>query len=214
MPNWCITNATVTTDSEKTAKTVYDKLNEWLKEPEGKSMSDFGDGWLGNLAVNSGVLDSYDEIDKGADAMAVRGSVDDIQLDGTDVKLSMCTAWGPMMEPLYRAIEKNFGFDAIDITYASMEPGMVLFITNDESLVDKYFVEIDENADESIKKAFDIEDGYYEDTYDEDDLAYNLRTLFGIDDESVSIDELLDRVSELDGIYIYLWEYEDIENAF
>ena len=62
----------------------------------------------------------------------------------------MSTAWGPMLEPLYHAIEKNFGFDGIDITYTAQEPNMQLFITNDGTIEGKYFVEIDEDADESI----------------------------------------------------------------
>lgn len=210
MPNWCLTTATITTDSEKTAKNVYDKLDEWLKEPDGKRVSDFGDGWLGNLAVNSGVVESYDALHD--TDMAVRGEVDDVQLDGSSIYLMMSTAWGPMLEPLYHAIEKNFGFDGIGITYTAQEPNMQLFITNDGTIEGKYFVEIDEDADEAIKKAFGT-DEYTEDTYDEDALADILRNAFDTDDNA-TIDELLAQADEYEGIYINLWEYENIKETF
>lgn len=53
MSNWCGTNIDINTDSEKTAQTIYDKLEKWLKAPKGEHINGV-DGWLGCLAVNSG----------------------------------------------------------------------------------------------------------------------------------------------------------------
>lgn len=157
MPNWCFTNIAINTDSEETAKAIYDKLeNEWLKAPEGEPVSGFGNDWLGCLAVNSGVIASYDDIDESP--IACRGEVEDVTLDGESVYLVTSTAWGPMIEPIYRAIEKNFGLDGIDIVYSAEEPGNQLFITNDESVADTYYVEIDDEAGEQVLGAFGVED--------------------------------------------------------
>lgn len=89
---------------------------------------------------------------------------------------------------------------------------MQLFITNDGTIEGKYFVEIDEDADEAIKKAFGT-DEYTEDTYDEDALADILRNAFDTDDNA-TIDELLAQADEYEGIYINLWEYENIKETF
>ena len=97
MPNWCFTNIAINTDSEETAQAIYDKLeNEWLKAPEGEPISGFGNDWLGCLAVNSGVIASYDDIDESP--IACRGEVEDVTLDGESVYMITSTAWGPMIE--------------------------------------------------------------------------------------------------------------------
>lgn len=211
MPNWCFTAVTVRADDENETKQIYDKLNKWLVEDK-DYQSDFGDKWLGNLAVHSGVLDSYDEIDDSP--IACRGHIEDMTLDDDSIYIAMCTAWGPMLEPLYRAIEKNFGLDGITITYTAEEPGNHLYITNDDEFVDKYLVEIDEEADDKIKHAFGVAD-YNADTYSEDELIPILRRAFDIDDNTdMSMDDLLYESDEHDGISINLWEYEDIAETF
>lgn len=213
MPNWCFTNIAINTDSEETAKAIYDKLeNEWLKAPEGEPVSGFGNDWLGCLAVNSGVIASYDNIDESP--IACRGEVEDVTLDGESVYMITSTAWGPMIEPIYRAIEKNFGLDGIDIVYSAEEPGNQLFITNDESVADTYYVEIDDEAGEQVLGAFGVED-YECDNYSEEYLVEKLKAAFGIgEDEKPTIDELLDTAAEHPGIYIYLWEYEPLTDTF
>lgn len=213
MPNWCFTNIAINTDSEETAKAIYDKLeNEWLKAPEGEPVSGFGNDWLGCLAVNSGVIDSYDDIDESL--IACRGEVEDVTLDGESVYMITSTAWGPMIEPIYRAIEKNFGLDGIDIVYSAEEPGCGLYITNDESVTDTYYVEIDDEAGEQVLGAFGVDD-YECDNYSEGYLSEKLKAAFGIgEDEKPTIDELLDTAAEHPGIYIHLWEYEPLADTF
>lgn len=39
MSNWCGTNIDINTDSEKTAQTIYDKLEKWLKAPKGEHIN-------------------------------------------------------------------------------------------------------------------------------------------------------------------------------
>lgn len=213
MPNWCFTNIAINTDSEETAKAIYDKFeNEWLKAPEGEPVSGFGNDWLGCLAVNSGVIDSYDDVDESP--IACRGSVEDVALDVVSVNLVTSTAWGPMLEPIYRAIEKNFGLDDIDIVYSAEEPGNELYITNDEDIADTYHVEIDDEAGRKILDAFDAGD-YECDNYSEKYLIEKLKKAFGIgDDENPTIEELLDTAAEHPGIYIHLWEYEPLTDTF
>lgn len=213
MPNWCFTNIAINTDSEETAQAIYDKLeNEWLKAPEGEPVSGFGDDWLGCLAVNSGVIASYDDIDESP--IACRGDVEYLALDSESVHMLTSTAWGPMLEPIYRAIEKNFGLDGIDIVYSAEEPGCGLYITNGEDLADTYRVEIDGEAGEQVLDAFGVEDGEC-DNYSEDYLIEKLKAAFGIgEDENQSIEELFDMAAEHPGIYIHLWEYEPLTDTF
>lgn len=213
MPNWCFTNIAINTDNEETAKAIYDKLeNEWLKAPEGEPVSGFGNEWLGCLAVNSGVIDSYDGINESP--IACRGEVEDVTLDGESVYMITSTAWGPMIEPIYRAIEKNFGLDGIEIVYSAEEPGNQLFITNDENVADTYYVEIDGESGEQVLGAFGVVDGEC-DNYSEGDLIDKLKAAFGIGDgENSSIEELLDTAAEHPGIYIYLWEYVPLCDTF
>lgn len=213
MPNWCFTNIAINADSEEAAKTIYDKLeNEWLKAPEGEPVSGFGNDWLGCLAVNSGVIDSYDNVDESP--IACRGEVEDVTLDGESVYMITSTAWGPMIEPIYRAIEKNFGLDGIDIVYSAEEPGCGLYITNNEDVADTYYVEIDDEAGEQVLDAFGVED-YECDNYSEGYLAEKLKKAFGIgDDENPTIEDLLDTAAEHPGIYIHLWEYEPLTDTF
>ena len=119
-----------------------------------------------------------------------------------------------MMEPIYRAIEKNFGLDGIDIVYSAEEPGCGLYITNDESVIDTYYVEIDDEAGEQVLGAFGVED-YECDNYSEEYLAEKLKKAFGIGEgENPSIEDLLDTAAEHPGIYIHLWEYEPLTDTF
>ena len=119
-----------------------------------------------------------------------------------------------VLHPIYRAIEKNFGLDGIDIVYSAEEPGNQLFITNDEDVADTYRVEIDDEAGEKVLDAFGVED-YECDNYSEKYLIEKLKKAFGIgEDENPTIDELLDTAAEHPGIYIYLWEYEPLTDTF
>ena len=134
--------------------------------------------------------------------------------DGESVYMITSTELGPMLEVIYRALEKNFGLDGIDIVYSAEEPGNQLFITNDESVADTYYVEIDDEAGEQVLGAFGVED-YECDNYSEEYLVEKLKAAFGIgEDEKPTIDELLDTAAEHPGIYIYLWEYEPLTDTF
>ena len=211
MPNWCLTKIDINIDSEETAQAIHDKLEQWLKAPEDESI-DGGDDWLGCLAVNSGVIASYDDIDESP--IACRGEVEDVTLDGESVYMITSTELGPMLEVIYRALEKNFGLDGIDIVYSAEEPGNQLFITNDESVADTYYVEIDDESGEQVLGALGVED-YECDNYSEEYLVEKLKAAFGIgEDEKPTIDELLDTAAEHPGIYIYLWEYEPLTDTF
>ena len=188
MSNCCDTNIDINTDSEKTAKAIYDKLEQWLKDPEGEPNS-----WLGCLAVNSGVIASYDDINKSL--FLCRGNVEDVTLDGKSVHMFTLTAWEPMLEVIYRALEKNFDLDGIDIIYFAEEPEDASYFTNDEDVAGTYHVGICSDAGKQAMNAFGVEDVecYNCYNYSEGDLIEKLKKAFGIgDDENPTIEELLD----------------------
>lgn len=211
MSNWCGTNIDINTDSEKTAQAIYDKLEKWLKAPEGEHIND-GDGWLGCLAVNSGVIASYDDINKSP--FLCRGYVEDITLNGKSINMFISTEWDTMMEVIYRALEKNFDLDGIDIIYSAEEPDCDMYVTNDEDVAGTYRIDIYSDAGDQVLDAFGMEDGGC-DNYNEECLIVKLKKAFGIgDDENPTIDELLDIAAEYPSIYIHLWEYASLFDMF
>lgn len=211
MPNWCLTKIHINTDSDETVQAIHDKLEKWLKAPEGESI-DGGDDWLGCLAVNSGVIVSYDDIDESP--IACRGEVECLTLDSEGVHMLTSTEWGPMLEVIYRALEKNFGLDGIDIVYSAEEPDCDLYVTNDEDVAGTYCVDIYSDAGEQVLDAFGIDDGEC-DNYSEEELIEKLKKAFGIgDNESHTIDELLDIAAEHPIIYIHLWKYASLFDMF
>ena len=212
MANCCDTNIDINTDSEKTAKAIYDKLEQWLKDPDGEP-----NGWLGCLAVNSGVIASYDDINKSS--FLCRGEVEDVTLDGKSVHMFTSTAWEPMLEVIYRTLEKNFDLDGIDIVYFAEEPEDASYFTNDEDVAGTYHVGIWSDAGKQVMDAFGVEEEYVECyncyNYSEKELIARLKKAFGIgDDENPTIEELLDIAAERPGIYIYMWEYESLFGTF
>lgn len=214
MSNWCGTNIDINTGSEKTAQTIYDKLEKWLKAPEGEHING-GDGWLGCLAVNSGVIASYDDIKKSP--FLCRGYVEDITLNGKSINMFISTEWDIMMEIIYRALEKNFDLDRIDIIYSAEEPENGSYFTNDEDVAGAYHVGICSDAGKQAMDAFGVEDVecYNCYNYSEVDLIEKLKKAFGIgDDENPTIEELLDIAAGHPGINIDMWEYESLFGAF
>lgn len=211
MPNWCFTKIDINADSDETAQKIHDKLEQWLKAPDGKHIND-GDGWLGCLAVNSGVIASYDDINKSP--FLCRGYVEDITLNGKSINMFISTEWDTMMEVIYRALEKNFDLDGIDIIYSAEEPDCDMYVTNDEDVAGTYRVDIYSDAGDQVLDAFGMEDGGC-DNYNEECLIVKLKKAFGIgDDENPTIDELLDIAAEYPSIYIHLWEYASLFDMF
>ena len=211
MPNWCFTKIDINADSDETAQKIHDKLEQWLKAPEDESINS-SDGWLGCLAVNSGVIASYDDISKSL--FLCRGEVECLTLDSDGVHMLTSTEWGPMLEVIYRALEKNFDLDGIDIVYSAEEPDCDMYVTNDEDVAGTYRVDIYSDAGDQVLDAFGMEDGGC-DNYNEECLIVKLKKAFGIgDDENPTIEELLDTAAEHPGIYIHLWEYASLFDMF
>lgn len=211
MSNWCLTKIDINTDSDETAPAIHDKLEQWLKAPEDEFING-SDGWLGCLAVNSGVIASYDDI--GKSLILCRGEVECLTLDSEGVHMLTSTEWEPMMEVIYRALEKNFDLNGIDIIYSAEEPENGLYVTNDKNVAGTYRVDIYSDAGEQVLDAFGIEDGEC-DNYSEENLIVKLKKAFGIgEDENPTIDELLDIAAEHPSIYIHLWEYASLFDMF
>lgn len=216
MSNWCLTKIDINTDSDETAQAIHDKLEQWLKAPEDEFING-GDGWLGCLAVNSGVIASYDDI--GKSLILCRGEVECLTLDSEGVHMLTSTEWEPMMEVIYRAIEKNFDLNGIEIIYSAEEPENGLYVTNDEDVAGTYHVGICSDAGKQVMDAFGAEEEYVECyncyNYSEKELIARLKKAFGIgDDENPTIEDLLDVAAGHPGIRIDMWEYESLFGTF
>lgn len=212
MCDWCYTNIDIDTNSGSKAKKIRDTIDEWLTLDE-NNLSDYGDEWLGNIAVHSSVIDNYNDIAESD--IYCDGEVENVHIHGgKQVSLLIKSKDKPAIEPIYRAIEKNFGVDDISIRYRSDKRGENLTITNDDNIVGSYLVEIDEDADKPVKKAFKVKD-YASNTYTKDDLTPILRDACEIiDGFKISFDDLVEIFLEYDGVYLYQWKYKDITDTF
>lgn len=130
MPNWNETTYRVTGDKEKCAD-LYKKIKSLENMKESLRPNGFGKLWCGNLVHLLG----GDETD--AENLYCRGHIIDFKLleDG-DLIINVESAWGELNQFRHFIEEKIKG---IKIYHISEEPGMEIFITNDEE--GKYFPE-------------------------------------------------------------------------
>ena len=120
MPNWCTTYYTFKGD-ENEIKDFAGKLTAWRKQKP-IATSDFGSDWLGNLLVHVGINPT---------TIHCRGSLDIVKLiDGNTLKMESETAWEPMPE-VFDALLKALGYESIEYSYCSEEPGMEIYTKSD-----------------------------------------------------------------------------------
>ena len=144
MPNWCWSQVHISADAGK-----LNKLEEAMKKALSKEdTSDFGNEWLGNLLIYTG-MDS-DEVASGS--IRCRGSVTDFGRDENgELMMNLETAWNPQFGAIKRFIEFVLGEDAeYDFRYTAEEEGCELFCSNDDEVVDTYYIDA-WDADEALE---------------------------------------------------------------
>lgn len=149
MPNWCSTNLTFKHKTEAEAKRFYDLVMSWRKNAMDNG---FGDEWLGNFCLNSGVgFWDGDMRDKDGENLFCRGSLFDWELDGTYVYIGEESAWSPAMR-MWRLICEKHNFDC-EIEFFAEECGCCLYATNDPNLEGTYEIDVFRDPPEWFKDA-------------------------------------------------------------
>ena len=196
MPNWC---STIITFHGKNAKKLETLVDEWTKEKLPGVSDYFGENWLGNCLVNSGIM-SFEEACYGN--IRCRGTIDYLSYtDDEELTMETSTAWGPAIT-MWKIINDTLNLD-LSIVYTAEEPGCELYWTNDPVVKDTWMYEIingDENNyevdEETVKELFEnfvkehdcenkeiTETSYYADDGIDSFVAY--KYLFVDDDESL-----------------------------
>lgn len=148
MPNWACTQYHATGDKEQLQKlhTIMSEL-ESMKSP-GLHENGFGPSWLGNLVIKLG--GDWNKV-------YCRGSWDNLLLhDDGDVSFITESAWGEPNEVRHFIEEK---FPGIRLYYQCEEPGMGIYVTNDDSglfLPERYCLWIENGDTEYYRTLSDV----------------------------------------------------------
>ncbi|MCR5096581.1 MAG: hypothetical protein K6A70_07560 [Erysipelotrichaceae bacterium] len=197
MPNWCFTSITF---AGPDASRFHDDLESWQHEA---IKSDFGSSWLGNVAINSGLI-KEDEVNND-DTPRLRGSityVDDVVDDSFMIETE--TAWCCMTR-VFAEIIKKLKY-RLSISFFSEEPGCCFYVSNDPVIVGTYRYEylikgLDDDcsvfdddvsqvtAAEVAKKILQIKKKAYSDSESPKELISKAENVDLDDDEYVSFDQ-------------------------
>lgn len=131
MPNWCETTYKCVGDP-KEVRSLYGKLKSLEKRKAPKAESDFGKLWLGCLVEALG----YDWQD-----YSCRGEILDYHMRKGVLTIYQQTAWYEQ-EGVREVIEKTYPH--IKVYFLNMEPGMVIYDTNDydhDYFTERYFID-------------------------------------------------------------------------
>lgn len=157
MPNWCFTNVKIEGSKEMIARIAkeFEKVTarafaeevfvrmypnkEDRKYPgdkdDSRTMTDFGEGWLGNLTFYAhGSL---------PDGIHSRGRVYMGEESETSLVFEIESAWSSHLEPLVDFMEaaagRPFSKSGISLLYAAEEPGEGYFLSNDPDIVGRVY---------------------------------------------------------------------------
>lgn len=120
MPNWASTLYVAVGDKQQLHElhSIMTEL-ESMKEP--LHPNGFGTTWLGNLVIKLG--GDWNKV-------YCRGSWDDLTFNGEEITFHVESAWGELSE-VRELIEEHF--PGIKLYYQTEEPGMCIYITNDDT---------------------------------------------------------------------------------
>lgn len=166
MPNWCATRIRIT-GKEQDLRDLQTKLESWTKP---NHENGFGEWWLGNLVLNSGVgtVDQNKESD-----LTCRGSVENVMMKDGDLWIETTTAYIPMMEIWQKILAAHA--PNVELYYTAIEPACGVFWTNEpDTLGGYYFEPYDIDAPD-----LDLE---VEDVISREDLSEILRKLLKTDE--------------------------------
>ena len=177
MPNWCHSNVSIEAPKEE-MDVLFHAL--YQARVNARIETDFGDEWLGHLLDFIG---EYDE-NTGEASCKCRGWISNVDKQSdTILDLEIESAWAPHLGPIKRFCDL-FAPNS-EILYFAEEPGNGLYWTNDVSPTsDRYVVE-------SYTNDYDTFPGNCPHYLTEAQMEDILREELHIDDESISVDELV-----------------------
>ncbi len=194
MANWCSTQITINHENENKLEELENKINEWMNP---KDTSDFGNSWLGNIVINSGV----GTVDENANTdCRCRGSVIDMYRSGNELYIYTETAWVPMLKMWTRLLDKYLP-DA-ELLYSADECGCEIYSTNDPNVVGRYVIDIFEDI------------GSFESNWDAttEDVVEILQSLLKTEETDIGkLFEMLDESDFNNDMSIHQWEYASVD---
>lgn len=141
MPNWCRTTITIDCKDEKESKKLHDLIDGWISSSEIET--DFGDRWLGNIVIKSGI-NTLEEVEDGTSVRCC-GWVECLIRNGSTVYVDTGTAGSPMLRMWLDVIDR-YAPDA-ELTYVAEESECELYATNDTEYAGMYFIEYADDRD-------------------------------------------------------------------
>lgn len=133
MPNWCLTEVAFVAARENVneLQRLHEVLSRLL-ETKSTIKNDFGNGWLGNVAIAHG-LDT-----NGIPCRGWIDSIDDINDEKTSFIIYTTTAWAPTTE-LWDAVCQHY--PGVSYLYCAEEGGNGVYVNTDRSgeYLDKRF---------------------------------------------------------------------------
>ena len=131
---------------EKSAELVYGSIEHWTEKLSIES--EFGEKWLGNVLVNTGLYANEEELlEKYNDNPSCKGFVNDIRMRDCSVFVQTMTKLVPMMKIWKEIANKIFPQEVEDILYTAREINYKTFWTNDPSYKDAWYYEADDGYD-------------------------------------------------------------------
>lgn len=195
MPNWCSSRIVIRNENPEVISSLYKNLEAWQTNARKNS---FGEGWLGNIVLNSGV----GTVDSGAGTdLRCRGDIEYMELLGAEITIDTETAWTPMLRMWQRIIDK-YAPDS-ELEYTAVECGSDIYCTNDPELVGKYHMDAWDEAESILG-------------FDENwaaDKAEVVRVLQkALNSESENFDELRKLLVSKDiPLTVNMWEYSPVD---
>ena len=211
MPNWCITEFTITA-SNASLKVLNEKFEEAFKVDTIEN--DFGSEWIGNLLVVAGEDEDY--ILHGS--YNCRGWISYYEYrEGNNICLSTESAWSPSTDCI-RLFCSKFVDDA-DITYVATEPGNLIFLTNDSDVEGKcdIYTYINRSDTRLTDEDYDILESFDKYDYlslDEDEVKDILKdiSVFKGKADRMTVDEMTDYINRNtdNSVCVNVYEYEEL----
>lgn len=146
MPNWCINTVVFSSPDKKQLKDFHGKVKEWLKDKPTR-FPKVSSGWLGRCLIESGLYEADEDGDllENQNLPHCRAFLTDLEeIDGDSFTMYYDSAWSPMIK-LWVEIIDHLNLN-IGITFYSEEPGMGIYVTNDDDY-NEVLVEYDVNGD-------------------------------------------------------------------
>ena len=193
MANWCDTQITITHDKRIAIRRFNKLLEEWTSK--NCMENGFGDYWLGNIVVNSGIGTTHD-VNQGT--IQCRGRITNWDISGNEISITTETAWNPMLKMWDMLINRYLPGAAL--TYVAMEVDGGLYATNIPEYKDKWVLDV-----------CDVEDLDSDYEISEHDLVKILQKILVTRETDINeLIRLLDFTLEDDQcILIHKWEIRD-----